>query len=129
MLVEVLSLNLVVEIMAAGFGDEQGFGGPSTFKSYLSSVLKLTNKQVVLDDPFGTFIPVDVSRDGLLNKGLLAFIFREVAVYWLLLLRSSNLRSRRGSILLAELAEEIGGTFSRHLRESRLHEGVLSGLG
>lgn len=60
-LLKVLSFDLLVKILTTCLGDEKSFGSSSAFESYLGSIFKFTDKQVLLDGSLGSFIPIDVS--------------------------------------------------------------------
>lgn len=65
---KVALLDLIVEVRAILLCNEKSKGSPATLESDLSSVGKVADQQVLLDQAFNAFIPVCVPRDRFLNS-------------------------------------------------------------
>ena len=65
---KVALLDLIVEIRAILLCNEKSKGSPATLESDLSSVGKVADQQVLLDQAFNAFVPVGVPRDRFLNS-------------------------------------------------------------
>lgn len=121
---KVAFLNLVEQFLTSCFGNEKRLCGPATLKSDFSRILKITNKQVLLNDALSTFIPVDILRNRFLNS-VHARTSISGEIGWtsrLLILRSTH--AARWStvlarlvdllVLLAQLTKEVSSIFCRH---------------
>jgi len=111
---EVLGLDLVKELFASRFGDQESLGGSSSFQGDPRGPASFAQQKILLDDSLGSLVPVGVARNGLLHyplstaSGGLALGLEIVGgLDWLRLLRSLL-------FLLAKLGEEICGAFGRH---------------
>lgn len=67
LLSEEAGLDLFVEFLAAGLSNKKRLSRPTTLKSNFSSVLELTDQQILLDDTLWSLVPIDISGDGLLD--------------------------------------------------------------
>ena len=65
---KVALLDLIVEIRTILLCNEKSKGSPATLESDLSSVGKVADQQVLLDQAFNAFVPVGVPRDRFLNS-------------------------------------------------------------